>query len=160
MYRPQFVYAPPPPGYRDEDFDYYFDFTTVALLNNTTLASAAIIQNIPLTLQSDAAFLWKGIQVKGVNGADPVVAIQLKDAHSNYLSDDFVPLDLYAAPNSTSPQAGFLGIVWEPPIICPAGCTIWMNLKNQTNATQDITKVRLMLNGAKRRAIPGVRRAA
>lgn len=160
MYRPQFPYAPAPSGYRDDDFDYYFDFTTVALLNNTGLATGAIIQNIQLPLQSDAPFLWKGVQVKGVNGADPIVAVQFKDAHSNYLSDDFVPLDLYVSPNGTSPQAGFLGIVWEPPILCPAGSTIWLNLKNQTSGTQDITKVRLTLNGAKRRAIPGVRRAA
>lgn len=160
MYRPQFPYRPAPPGYLDDDFDHYFDSTTVSLLNNAALAAGGIIQNIQLFLQSDAPFIWKGVQVKGVNGADPVVAVQFKDPHSNYLSDDYIPLDLYMAPNGAAPQAGFLNIALEPPILCPAGSTVWLSVKNQTSGNADLTKVRITLSGAKRRAIKGYRHAA
>jgi hypothetical protein len=160
MYRAQFPYGPAPRGFTDEDFDHYFDFTTVALLNNTTLASGGIIQNINLSLQSDAPFIWRAIQVKGVNGADPVVSVQFKDPYNNYLSDDYIPFDLSFAPNGTAPQAGFLSIPLEPAIFCPPGATIWMSIKNQTGGNADLTKVRVLLSGAKRRAIKGVRRAA
>ena len=32
-YRPQFVYPPPPEGWRDEDFEYSFNLTTCPRFN-------------------------------------------------------------------------------------------------------------------------------
>jgi hypothetical protein len=154
MYRPQFPYGCPA-GFEDGDFDYYFDSTNTPLLNNTALASGGIIQNVPLALQMDAPFALRGIQVKGINGADPVVAVQFKDPFENYLSDDYVPLDLAYAPDSTAQY--FCNIVIEPEIRCPAGGVWWVSIKNQTNATQDITKVRIVLSGNKRYVVKGVK---
>lgn len=157
MYRPQFPYSAAP-GFEDGDFDHYFDSTNTPLLNNTALASTGIIQNVPLALQADAPFYLRGIQVKGINGADPVVAVQFKDPFENYLSDDFVPLDLWIAPDATAQY--FLNIAIEPEIRCPPGAVWWVNIRNQTSGSQDITKVRIVLSGVKRYAIKGVKCAA
>lgn len=147
MYRPQFPYLCPL-AFDERDFDHYFDYRNTVLLNNAALAAGGIIWNVPLNLQTDSPFRVRAIQIKGINGADPVVSAQFRDTSGNYLSDDFVPMDLAYTPNSAGLQ--FLGIVFEPEIVCPAGSVIWMNLKNQTNATQDITKVRVTLSGVKR----------
>lgn len=157
MYRPQFPY-PVDRGFYDCDFEHYFDSTNTVLLNNSALAASGIIQNVPLQLQADAPFYLRGIQVKGVNGADPVVSVQFKDPFENYLSDDFVPLDLAYAPNGTAPY--FLNIVVEPEIRCPAGGVLWVNIRNQTGGNQDITKVRITLSGVKRYVVKGVKCAA
>lgn len=157
MYRPQFPY-PVDRGFYDRDFDHYFDATNTPLLNNATLAAGGLIQNVPLTLQSDAPFFLRGIQVKGINGADPVVSVQFKDPSENYLSDDFVPLDLAYSPNGTALY--FLNIVVEPEIRCPGGAVLWVNIQNQTAGNQDITKVRITLSGVKRYVAKGVKCAA
>lgn len=147
MYRPQFPY-PCPSGYEDGDFDHYFDYRNTPLLNNTSLAAATAILNIGLNLQSDQPFLWRGIYVKGINASDPVVSAQFKDPYGNYLSDQFVPLDLSVAPDGTALY--FLNIALEPGIACPAGSVVWLNLYNQTTGAADITKVRVTLSGVKR----------
>lgn len=153
MYRPQFPFTPEP-GVDDGDFDHYFDYLTVPLLNNTALAASGIIQNIPLTLQSDWPFNIRGIQVKAVNAGDPVVEVQFKDCFGNYLSDDYVPLDLAYAPDGAGLY--FTNIVFEPEIRCPQGGVILMNLKNQTSGNADLTKVRINLSGMKRRPFKAV----
>jgi hypothetical protein len=147
MFRPQFPY-PTPPGYDDGDFDQYFDYRNVVALNNTALPAANYIWNVPLNLQSDQPFLVRGIQVKGMNAADPVVSAQFRDPFGNYLSDQFVPLDLSVSPEGTALY--FLNIILEPMIACPKGSVFWMNLYNQTTGSQDITKVRVTLSGVKR----------
>jgi hypothetical protein len=147
MYRPQFAY-PCPRGYEDGDFDHYFDYRNTVLLNNTSLAAGLTVLNIQLNLQTDHPFFIRGIQVKAVNAGDPVISAQFKDAHGNYLSDDFVPLDLSVAPDG---QAQFFtNVVFEPALPCLAGSVVWMNLKNQTSSTQDLTKVRVTISGVKR----------
>lgn len=158
MYRPQFVYAATPPQFEDVDFDHYFDYFTVPLLNQKAVAAGALILRIPLTLQSDWPFFLRGIQVKGPNGTDPVVEVQFQDPYNNYLSDDFVPLDLTVTPDFTGLY--FLDIPVEPEIRCPQGATLWMNIKNQTSGTADLTKVRVTLSGMKRRLAKGAQCAA
>ena len=157
MYRPQFPY-PTPAKFADADFDHYFDYLTVPLLNNTTLASGGQVQNIPLTLQSDWPFYIRGIQIKGANAADPVVAVQFKDPFGNYLSEGHVPLDLAFSPDGTGLY--FTNIVFEPELLCPAGGVFWLNIRNQTGGNADLTKVRVTLSGIKRRMAKGVKCAA
>jgi len=147
MYRPHFPYLTPP-GFEDGDFDQYFDYRNTPLLNNTSLAAATAILNIGLNLQSDQPFLLRGIQVKGINGADPVVSAQFKDPFGNYLSDQFVPLDLSVSPDTQALY--FLNVIIEPGLACPAGSVVWLNLYNQTTGSADITKVRVNLSGVKR----------
>jgi hypothetical protein len=154
MYRPQFVYSPTPPQFEDIDFEHYFDSFTVPRLNQT-VAAGTLILNIPLVLQSDWPFFLRGIQVKGINGADPVVAVQIQDPYGNYLSDDFVPLDLYVTPDFTGLY--FLDIPVEPEIRCPQGSTFTLNVKNQTSGNADLTKVRVTLSGVKRRLAKGAK---
>jgi hypothetical protein len=160
MYRPQFPYWLTPPAYEDHEFDHYFDSTNTPLLNNTSLAAAGIIQNIPLTLVSDFPFYARAIAVRGLNGVDPVVAVQFKDPFENYLSDDYVPLDLYISPNATATQGGWLSVVIEPEIRCPRGGCFWLSVKNQTSGSADITKVRVTISGVKRRLAKAVNCAA
>lgn len=154
MYRPQFPY-PLKDHFEDGDFDQYFDYRNTPQLNNTSLAASTYIWNIPLTLQTDQPFMWRGVQVKGINGADPVVSFQFQDPFRNYLSDQFVPLDLVVAPNATGLY--FLNILVEPEIRCPNGAVVWMHLYNQTTSSQDITKVRVTLSGVKRYVKKAVR---
>ena len=148
IYRPQFAY-PTPRGYRDEQFHYAFDLSNVPQLAKTSIAAGAFLQNIPLPLQQDAAFLWNSITVSGANSADPVIAGRFRDPYGNYLSDDFVPFDLYCHP-AGGPVIGTLDCPWEPAIECPAGAIIWLDLKNQTTGSSNLTLVRLLLGGLKR----------
>ena len=157
MFRPQFPYSTEP-QFDDGDFDHYFDYQTVPLLNNTALAASGIIQNIPLVLQSDWPFFLRGIQVKGINGADPVVSVQFKDPYNNNLSDDYMPLDLTVAPDATALY--FLSITVEPEIRCPRGGVFWVSVRNQTSGNADLTKVRITLSGVKRQPMKAVKCAA
>ena len=60
-YRPQFAYATPP-GCRDEDFVYYFDGSNVPLLAQN-IGPGMEIDYIPLPLDQDAPFYWRGWKV-------------------------------------------------------------------------------------------------
>jgi hypothetical protein len=71
IYRPQFAYATPP-GCRDIDYVYYFDGSNTPLLNQNV--SGLTIPNIPLVLEQDAPFYWRGIKVNALretNGGVP-----------------------------------------------------------------------------------------
>lgn len=148
MYRPPFAHQTPA-GYEDRDFVYYFDATNTQALNNAAFAAGAILMDVGLPLQSDAPFAWRGVKVQGLGGADPAVAIQFKDCFGNYQSSDFVPIDLYRKPAGISVW-GFVPVPQEPDIFMPAGAVIKVNLKNQTSASQDLTKVRITILGTKR----------
>lgn len=160
MYRPQFPYPPTPVGFEDRYFAHYFDSVTVPLLNNNSLASGAFVQNIGLQLQSDAPFFWRATQIKGLGGANPIVAVQVKDPYGNTLSSDYVPLDLYVAPNLNAPVFGFCNIPMEGEVRCREGSVVWASIKNQSGSAQDLTKVRIILAGVKRFPAKGVKCAA
>jgi hypothetical protein len=148
IYRPQYAYGTPP-GYRDEQFHYAFDQSNVPALSKGNLAAAALSQNIPLPLQQDAAFIWRALECEGINNADPVVAVRFRDPYGNYLSDDFVPLDLYVR----SPGlvvAGDLPVIWEPAIECPAGGIIWLDIKNQSAGNVNLNLLHFTFYGVKR----------
>ncbi len=160
MYRPQFPYPLTPAGFRDDDSIQYFDWYSVPLLNNASLANGAIVQNIALQLQSDAPFYWRGIQILGANGTNPLVAVQFKDPYGNTLSSDYIPTDLYWTPNLNGAGFGFVKIPIENEVRCREGSVVWLSIKNNSGAARDLTQVRISLMGVKRRIAPGVKCAA
>lgn len=131
MYRPQFPYATPP-GCRDEDVVYTFDGSNVPLFA-AGLVAGQVIPEIPLPLQQDAPFYWRGwkFEARKVGGGPsaPDINIRLRDVYDNYLSDDFVPAVEYgfvqdeAFPISTPP------VILEPEIYCPRGGVLYVFLQ-------------------------------
>ena len=60
IYRPQFAYSTPE-GFEDVDFDHYFSAATIFGLD-PGVGNPQEITNIPLTLDPDAIFCWRGIK--------------------------------------------------------------------------------------------------
>lgn len=171
MYRPQFVYGRTPSQFTDFDFVHYFDFTNVPFLNQPSFPAGALQHNIPLQLQTDWPFYVRGIQVKGGpvtnvtqnTGFPANVQVRFKDPFSHDLSNDFVPVGLYIAPSVANAafvplppnpffiRANPLTVVVEPEVRCPAGSVWWLSIRNQTTVVQDLTQLRFIFQGVKRR---------
>lgn len=135
MYRPQFPY-PTPEGCRDEEFVYFFDGDNTPLLNQSVAGQQ--ILNIPLVLQQDASFFWRGIKLGLYDSlisayAFPNVDVQFQDCYQNMLSDDFVPASHYGFPmNPLSFNSSLLTgppFILEPEIYCPPGGYILLFLQ-------------------------------
>lgn len=132
MYRPQFAYSTPP-GCRDEDFVYYFDGSNIPLLNQSI--SGLTIPNIPLPLDQDAPFYWRGIKVdiRTTGTVAPNVQVKFQDCYQNDLSDGLVPATQYGfAQNPITFQgANYTGppVPFEPEIYCPRGGYILLFLR-------------------------------
>ena len=58
-YRPQYVMPPTPPGFVDEEFEYYFDNLNTPAL--APLVSGQSVNKVTLQLQQDAEFIWMRI---------------------------------------------------------------------------------------------------
>lgn len=152
MYRPQFPYATPA-GYRDQDFQYSFDFSNTRLLNGVPLANQQIgagvtIQNIVLAMQPDLVFMWRGWKVISFNQNVNPLYIQFKDPIGNPLSPCPVPLAHIALPSG--------GVGWgtstvpiEPEIPCPAGSNVTVVIANPQPALA-FNLPRVVLYGVKR----------
>jgi hypothetical protein len=143
-YRPQFAYQTPSKVH-DETFHYVFDGSNVQALSGTLAAGVFDHSGIPLGLQSDAPFAMRGFKVAAVAGSP--LLIQMRDCWGNYLSDSYIPINLYAAPSGT-PLFGSLVIPWEPDLICPAGGTWWVYLGNPTGGA--VAKPAFTFYGLKR----------
>ena len=123
MYRPQVPYLTPP-QYEDHDFVHYFDQLNTNLLNSAlSLAAGGSILGIPLILQSDAPFFWRGVKINGPSN----FAVRFRDPYWNYMSDDFVPLPLDYSPREPA-AVGSNPLVLED-IRCPAGSVILVDVK-------------------------------
>jgi hypothetical protein len=147
VYRPQFAYDTPK-GFRDEQFHYtFFGFNTPMLVAN--IAAGAILSNIPLVLQTDAPFLWRGVKVSPASSAfaNPQLNMQFKDAWGNYLSNKLVPAALYMPPVNAN-VGGFAVVPLEPEVRCPAGGIIWLWLQNPTGSP--VAPPQISLYGVKR----------
>lgn len=137
MYRPQFAYSTPP-GCRDEEFIYTFDGSNTAMLNQDI--SGLTLSNIPLVLDQDAPFYWRGWKFgPSRQGTQPPtiptiyayvqVDVRLRDPYDNDLSDDWVPAVNYGYPQNALLQTNlalFTGppVLLEPEIYCPPGGVI------------------------------------
>jgi len=144
MYRPQFAYATPP-GCKDEDFAYFFDGSNTPLLNQG-LFSGQYIDNIPLVLEQDAPFYWRGWKIElrhvATGGCPPTttttyitpdLAVRFRDCYENYLSDGLIPATEYGFAQN---PLQFLGqfvigppVLVEPEIYCPRGGVINLYLR-------------------------------
>lgn len=127
MRQVQFPFPDPPEGYAWEEFEYSFDSTNTPALA-TQLATGQSLLNIPLALQSDAPFLWRGIQVYF---PQQFLGLRFRDAFGRFLSDDFVPSSAYSSFQSLNGSLPGIGIVLvEPGLECPKGSVILLDLAN------------------------------
>lgn len=161
IYRPQFAYETPP-GCRDVDYVYFFDGSNVELLNQSI--SGKTIENIPLTLEQDAPFYWRGIKVNadretnsGVPDAYIIPPVSVKcrfeDWAYNKLSDDYVNATQYGFPSN--PWAISRAQLTGPPvpiaeIYCPPGSVQWFFVKAGTLSSPDAHFISISLYGVKR----------
>ena len=147
-YRPQFAYATPP-GCRDEDFVYFFDGSNVPLLNQSLYANSEI-PYIPLPLDQDAPFYWRGwkcgIRHLAVENVCPPVVpsvtvsyqlpdfqLKLRDCYDNDLMDSMVDATECGFPQN--PLSFLSGLLTGPPvpleseIYCPRGGVLQLFLR-------------------------------
>lgn len=116
LYVPQYAPSPAPPGFRDEEFEYYFDTQNTPGLK--ALSSGQSANKIVLQLQADAEFIWRAVQISGNTGP---LQIRFYDPYSNELTAVTVEADrAYSATENGNPPIGRLPVVFEPEIRCPA----------------------------------------
>jgi len=151
MYRPQFAYSTLP-GCKDEDFVYFFDGSNTPFLNQSV--SALSIPYIPLILDQDAPFYWRGIKIdmRTTGAVPPNVNVKLRDCYQNDLSDGLVPATQYGFPQNpvTFNGQNYTGapVPLEPEIYCPRGGVILFFLEAPTLANPSYLSVTLF--GVKR----------
>lgn len=146
IHRPQYVYPPAPPGYRDEDFNFYFDsFNTPALAQG--IPAAATLPNIALHLHRDAPFLWRGVKVFSDASS---LGVEFRTPDGELMSDSYQPLFQSFFPSGFL-LVGLSPVPLEPGIECPAGSVILLDLANLSAvaAIRDVHTA-VVLIGAKR----------
>jgi hypothetical protein len=144
-FRPQFVF-PVPPDCRDEQFHYFFDSLTTPALSGT-IPTLGTVDSIPLLLQPDTEFHWRGIKISGDDGSS--LAVMFQDPYGHFLSDTYVPANAYAVPSGIGNLIGSQTVPQESAIICPPGGVIWIYLQNPTAGTYTID-IEVTLLGVKR----------
>jgi hypothetical protein len=122
IYRPQFAF-PTPEGFRDQEFEHYYDYTTLPALAGV---GPAKLYDIPLTIDPDAEFRWRGVKFDHTTLAN--YGVRFRDTHLNYLSDDFVPSYLAFIGPSTDARSGGQGVDAEPELICPASGEVTLDI--------------------------------
>jgi hypothetical protein len=154
MVRPQFPW-PTPHDCVDERFVYTFNKFTNPVLGNT-IAGLTKLQNIPLLLDPDAPFLWKGFTFYDVTV--PEMYIRFKDPSGNFLSEGYVLEEHYgflqgqglafaAGQGSPTPLEADAG-GGQGAVFCPAGGIIEINFYNPNAGT--VTPPTIILHGDKR----------
>jgi hypothetical protein len=123
-YRPQFVMDPTPPGFEDEEFEYYFDSVNTPGLK--PLSSGQAVYRVVLQLQNDAEFIWRAIQISGNLGP---LQIRFYDPYGNELSAVTVEADrAYSAVEQGNAPIGRLPVTFEPEVRIPAGGFLMVDL--------------------------------
>jgi hypothetical protein len=123
LYRPQF---PIPSDARDEEFQYAFSQENTPALN-LLLAPGEQTAYIPLLLESDASFFWRGLQVVGPSN----YGIRFRTADGDYLSDGYMPVSVYRGfPGSVPGLPGNCPVPLDFNIWCRAGGVIYVSFKN------------------------------
>jgi hypothetical protein len=116
-YRPQYVTSPTPPGFKDEEFEYYFDSENTPGL--IPLQAGQSVNKVVLQLQQDSEFIWRAIELSGNTGP---LCVKFYDPFGNELSAVTVEADTtYDATLQAENPVGRLPVVFEPEIRCPAG---------------------------------------
>ena len=124
-YRPQFAYLTPP-GAEDQDFDHYYDSGNTPGLNIPP--GNMPISSIPLNIDPDADFLWRGLKIPMGGGLLPLF-VRFRDPNTGrYLQDDFVPAWNFAVNPASNGLNGGQSCVQESEIRCPRAGTVLLDI--------------------------------
>jgi hypothetical protein len=145
MFRPQFAYDQEP---GEEDFLFAFDTSNVPFFAGN-LAVGATLDNVPLRLDSDYPFVARGVKVFNTRAG---LAVRLRDAFGNYLSDDLNPTlqELTYAPAGPGVALGTLPVAFDADLLCPRGAVLWADLINTAAAPASIATLQIVVMGVKR----------
>ena len=125
-WRPQFPYPPPPEGWEDVEFEYWFDLSSLPALQSV-LAPGEEILNIVLQLQRDAEFRWRGVQVSNPGS---FFGLRFRTPDGVYLEDDYAPMENFSGfPGAVAGIPGGEPLALEPEVVCPAGSTSLLDVK-------------------------------
>jgi hypothetical protein len=177
MYRPHFAY-PRKPGYVYERAEYPFDYRNSPGFNSTSVPYLQYITSLILRLDEDAPFLWRGLSWEY---PDPgffytgQIAVRLRDAYGNYLSNDFIPIlnmaqgyhvmqpwndtggDFNEPPPSppvfSAPFSGGMAVPFADEMFCPASSVLFIDVMNLNQAFQGCSLGRFMARGVKVRPV-------
>lgn len=119
-FRPQFAYPPPPDGWIDVEFVYYFD--------STIQPSLGLVPSnlVPLQLEPDAEYRFRAIQITG-NAGD--IAVRFWTPRGEQISQVQVEADLaYGGAVSAGAPVGRLPVPLDDEIVCPAGSQLQVDL--------------------------------
>jgi hypothetical protein len=148
-YRPLYaMYSSPPAGWRDEPFDYCFNFQFTFTPTGVTNPRLADLFNTPLALEGDADFYVRGMAIQidlppstYAGGGRIDFDMRLRDPFGRPLDDGFVPFQIYAtSPRGTAggiPGAWFASpgapaaTPWYPELYCPQGSVLLLDLRAQ-----------------------------
>jgi hypothetical protein len=120
MFRPQFPFPSPPPGFIWQPCIFRFDKTNTPAFVGVSLATGQESGYIPLPLDQDAPFILMAIKVGHTN-----VNVQILDPYGNELMDTYVDPAEYAS--DTVPPT----ILEGPGIECPKGGRFQVRLQGQ-----------------------------
>ena len=127
MYRPQAAYFPAPPGWQDEEFEYYFDLSSIPAFAEV-LAAGQEVTSIVLQLQPDAEFRWRAIQVSNPGS---LLGLRFRSPDGTYLSEDYEPMENFSGfPGAAAGIPGGGPVALEPEIVCPAFSVVLLDVKN------------------------------
>lgn len=119
-YRPQYAYPPPPPGWQDEEFEYYFDIT------NTPALGVIPSYRVPLQLQQDAEYRIRAFEISGNTGK---LLLRFWTPDGLQLSQVQIENDLaYAATVNGTAPIGRLPVPLADEIICPKGSAVLVDI--------------------------------
>jgi len=88
-----------PEGWEDVEFEYFFDVSIQVL--QIVLVPNHGVTSIPLQLDRDAEFRWRGIQVSNPNSS---FGLRFRTPDGTYLQDDYQPMQNFS---------GFPGVAWR-----------------------------------------------
>ena len=120
-YRDQYDFCTPE-GFEDEDFEYVFNFQNTPALA-APIAPGQTSLNIPLQLQTDSAFIARGLRIF----SETLAPVQLREPGGKYLSPDLPPL--YQS-YFTFQAAGLMTVCFDDEIECPQGSVFLLYLTN------------------------------
>lgn len=165
--RPHFAYQTPS-GFVDERAQYPFDQRQASSAVDLVLGQK--ILNQVLRLDEDSVFMWRGISWEFPTQTGFLwghVAMRLRDAYGNYLSNDFIPILNYAqgyfvmqpwsgveppaGPTFVAPFEGGMGVAFSDELECPASSVLQVDILGLNNGEFVSNVGRFMARGVKRR---------